>query len=678
MSEPLIAPPYTEQEPIVDTLHHVQIEDPYRWLEDQNSPRTRAWIEAQNRYGRTYLDNIPGRDRIRERVQQFLDVETYDSIRKVGPRYFFRKRILQHEQPCIYMRDGAHGNDELLVSPTERSSGKYTAVIPVFVSPDGRYLVYEIKEGGEHTGVFAILDIKYRKTLPDILPRGFLRSIYFTPDSHGFYYVHESVDARCPCYRAAFYHVLGTPFTDDREIFFAGEGKRIRLFVIADSKRLGFLVNRFEDDTYTDFYMRSFGPDSAIDEVIVGANYSFVPLFSNGRLLAITDYNAPNFRIVEVFSRNYSAPKFVDLVPETDARIDRWLAMRDHILVSYVRPTGVEARLFDLKGKDTGSLVMEQNEAIRIVGGAADDDEFFFESESFTEPVSIWRFSVKNNERTVWAKRDIPFDPKNYTFLRSSYRSNDGTNIPIYLVGQRDVLASSHNPTIMTSYGGYGVSMTPQFSIFVAFLMERGCLFALPNIRGGSEFGSAWHNAAKRQNRQNAYGDFLAAAEWLVDTGRTSPGKLAIFGGSNSGLLVGAALTQRPDLFRAVVCIAPMLDMLRYHLFDNAYVWRDEFGTADDPDDFRVLASYSPYHHIRKGVAYPATMIISGGVDGGCNPLHACKMTARLQAANASALPIFLDYNAFRGHAAVLPLSVRIEALTDRMAFLCDQLQLAV
>jgi prolyl oligopeptidase len=245
----------------------------------------------------------------------------------------------------------------------------------------------------------------------------------------------------------------------------------------------------------------------------------------------------------------------------------------------------------------------------------------------------------------------------------------------MFLVGLRDVLESGPHPAIMTSYGGYGVPMTPQFSVFVSFLIERGCLFALPNIRGGSEFGVSWHNAAKRRKRQVAIDDFLAAAEWLIEVGRTKPQKLAIFGGSNSGLLVGAALTQQPELFRAAVCMVPMLDMLRYHLFDNAHVWMDEFGTADDPDDFHALAGYSPYHQVRDSVAYPATMIVSGDADRNCNPMHARKMTARLQAANVSDHPIVLDYNRFRGHSPVLPLSERIEALTDRMAFLCDQLE---
>jgi prolyl oligopeptidase len=285
---------------------------------------------------------------------------------------------------------------------------------------------------------------------------------------------------------------------------------------------------------------------------------------------------------------------------------------------------------------------------------------------------------VVNGEQHPWFKSDIPFDSANFAHTRAFFRAKDGTNIPIYLAGRRGILTDGRHPTILTAYGGYGVPMTPQFSVFVAFLMERGCLFALPQIRGGSEFGSVWHEAAKRRKRQTAYDDFLSAAEWLVESGRTATDRLAIFGGSNSGLLVGAAATQRPDLFRAVVCMAPMLDMIRYHRFDDAHVWRDEFGTADDPKDFEALSAYSPYHKVRDGVSYPAFYMVSGDADGNCNPLHARKMTARLQAASCSNLPVLLDYGPFRGHSPVLPLSERIQALTDRLAFLCDQLGLSV
>jgi prolyl oligopeptidase len=672
------APPFSPVEPVTELFHGVSVTDPYRWLEDQDSPRTRQWIEEQTRYVRSFLDHMPGRERIRERIQEFLAVEAYDSLQKVGNRYFFRKRLPNQEQPCIYMRDGAEGPDQLLVDPAERGTGKYTAVKPVRVSADGRLLLYEIKQGGERSGTFELLDIEQRRALPDVLARGYLRGFAFAHDGESFCYVHELANEGEPYRRAACRHVLGTEFNEDREIFFAGEDQKVRLWLTSDTTRIGFLVYRFQEKMRTDFYLKLWEDEAAPEHILKDTEYSFSPLLLHGRILAVTDRNAPNLRLVELRLRPGSEPEWVDLVPESDSRIQQWAVAGDRLLVSYIRKTTQQVSVFDLDGNKTGELPLRRSETVRFLSVSPENDDLFLESESFTEPVAIERYSPREGKRILWAKRKAPFESASYDHTEVRYASKDGTEIPMFFVGRRDVLKRSGNPTIMTSYGGYGVSMTPQFSVFVAFLLERGCLFALPNIRGGSEFGFAWHSAAKRRNRQTAFDDFLCAAEWLLKTGRAAPGKLGIFGGSNSGLLVGAALTQRPDLFGAVVCMVPMLDMLRYHLFDNAHVWKEEFGTVEDPDDFIALANYSPYHHVRDGVAYPATLIVSGDADRNCNPLHARKMTARLQAANASEHPIFLDYSKFRGHSPVLPLSERIEALTDRMAFICDQLQLPV
>lgn len=678
MHLPMTPPPLSEQEPVTETLHGVPVTDPYRWLENQDSPRTRAWIEEQTRYARAYLDRIPGRDRIRQRIHTFLAVETYDALQKIGNRYFYRKRLPDQAQPCICMRDGAGGEDQLLIDPSERGTGVYTAIKPLRVSPDGRLLLYEVKEGGERTGTFELLEIETRKRLPDILPRGYLRGFAFAPDGRSFYYVHEALYAKRPFYRAAYHHVLATPFSEDREVFFAGEDEKIRLGLFSETKHLVFFVSRFLEKTLTDIYLKPLEEDGLPEPIFRGIDYSLGVRFLGNRILALTDCDAPNRRIVEIRLRDNGEHEWIDIVPESDTPISNWLIVRNCIFVSYMKQMTQQICIFDFFGKKIAEMPIRSDETVRMIGGSPDSDELLLESESFTEPIAIFRYSAISNKRKLWAKRSIPFDSENYSHSQIWYTSKDGTCIPMFLVGLRDVLEGGGNPTIMTSYGGYGVSMTPQFSIFVAFLMERGCLFALPNIRGGSEFGVEWHNAAKRRNRQTAYDDFLSASEWLIKTGRTAPGKLAIFGGSNSGLLVGAALTQRPDLFRVVVCMVPMLDMLRYHLFDNAHVWKDEFGTADDPDDFAALERYSPYHQVRDGVAYPATMIVSGDADRNCNPLHARKMTARLQAANVSERPIFLDYSKFRGHSPVLPLSERVEALTDRMAFLSDQLQLSV
>jgi len=672
------APPYSRVDPVTEMLHGVPITDPYRWLEDQESPGTREWLAAQTKFARAYLDAIPGREHIRERIRELLDVETYDSIQRVSNKYVFRKRARGQEQPCIFLREGPDGEDQLLLDPAERMTGTHTALKPLRLSQDGRLLLYEVKEGGERTGIFELFDVEKREKLPDALPRGYLRGFSFAPDGRSFYYVHEALGAKRPHYRAAYHHLLGTALGDDREIFYAGEDERLRLHIVPGEKHLGFLVSRFCDKTYTDFYLRSSDNKSPAELLVENADYKVGPLLLKDRILAITDRDSPNSRIVEVHPRAGHPPEFVDVVSESDCPILGWAVTANRIYLSYTRGVRSEIRVFGLQGEKLGQLPIEESDTVHIVGASAESDELLIEQESFTKPIQICRCSAQTREPQLWAQRAIPFDSQEYAHVQVQFPAKDGTRIPMFLVGRHEVLADGLHPTIMTSYGGFGVSMTPQFSVFVSFLMERGCLFALPNIRGGSEFGVEWHNAAKRRNRQVAIDDFLAAAEWLVETGRTRPEQLAIFGGSNSGLLVGAALTQRPELFRAVVCMVPMLDMLRYHLFDNAHVWVDEFGTAEDPDDFPALARYSPYHHVRDGVAYPAMMIVSGDADRNCNPLHARKMTARLQAANTSDNPIVLDYSPFRGHSPVLPLSERVEALTDRMAFLCDQLRLSV
>jgi prolyl oligopeptidase len=677
MSQLMSTPPISRSGLVTELIHGVSVQDPYRWLEDAGSDETRLWLEQQTRYARAYLDHIPERDLIRKRIREFLEVETCDSLEVAGSRYFFRKRLPNEEQPSIYTREGRHGQDRLLVNPADRGTGEHTAVKPVQVSPDGGLLLYEIKEGGERTGRFEILEIETRRVLPDVLSTGHLRGFAFAPDSRSFCYVHEALEPLRPSCRAAYHHVLGTPFTEDREIFSAGEDKHRHLFLFSDRTRLGFLVSEFRDKTRIDFYLATVGSDVAAELVFSAAEYSFLPRLIPGKILALTDRDAPNLRIVELRLRKNQDPEWITIVPENECRIHQWVVARDRILVSYIWQSETRIRAYDLDGRKTDDWpVRTGGRTVRFFAASPENEEVVMETESFTDPVATLLCHVRTNRFDLWTSRKAPFHSERYAQKQVWYDSKDGTRIPMFLVGRRDVLKSGCHPAIMTSYGGYGVPMTAQFSVFVAFLLEHGCLFALPNIRGGSEFGSRWHEAAKRRNRQSAYDDFIAAAEWMITQGRTSADRLAIFGGSNSGLLVGAALTQRPDLFRAVVCMVPLLDMLRYHLFDNARAWGDEYGTAEDPDDFAALARYSPYHQVRDGVAYPATLMVSGDVDQKCNPLHARKMVARLQAASSSGHPVLLDYSSFRGHSPVLPLSDRIEALTDRMAFLCDQLDI--
>jgi len=376
-----------------------------------------------------------------------------------------------------------------------------------------------------------------------VLSRGYLRGFAFAPDSRSFYYVHEAITPK-PQRRAVYHHVLGTRFDDDKQIFFAGDGDKLRLSIVPGRERLGFLVYRFLDKPYTDFYLWRFGSETAPTLVIENAGYKFGPLLmKDGRILAVTDRGAPNSRIVRLRLREGLEPEFVDVIPATDVPIQNLAVTESRIFVSYTREIKTQIAVFDLFGKPLAELPIDKWDTIRLAGGSLDEDELFFERESFTRPIQIYRYSSRTGEAKLWAERGLPFDAQTFSHTQVWFTAKDGTRIPMFLVGRRDVLESGQHPAIMTSYGGYGVSMTPQFSVFVAFLMERGCLFALPNIRGGSEFGVEWHNAAKRRNRQVAFDDFLRAAEWLIETGRTEQQKLAIFGGSNSGLLVGAAMT---------------------------------------------------------------------------------------------------------------------------------------
>ena len=361
MSQLTVSLPCSMADPVTEIFHGVSVTDPYRWLEDQDSPRTRAWIEEQTHYARSYLDNLPGRGRIRERIRELLAVETYDSLQIAGGRYFFRKRLADQEQPCIYMREGADGEDRLLIDPSERRTGKYTAIKPLRVSPDGRLLLYEVKEGGERTGSFELLEIETSKRLPDILLRGYLRGFAFAPDCKSFYYVHEAAEARRPFYRAAYHHVLGSSASEDREVFFGGEGEKIRLSLTSNKERLAFFVHRFLEKTLTDIYLQPFDAAMSPELIFSQIEYLLGLRFLDDRILAITDREAPNRKIVEIRLGRIENTSWIDVVPETDTPISNWLVTRDTIFVSYVKEISC-IFVFDLSGKKLGEMPTRSDE----------------------------------------------------------------------------------------------------------------------------------------------------------------------------------------------------------------------------------------------------------------------------------------------------------------------------
>ena len=680
MSPVLETTPHTSVEPVTEIFHGVEVTDPYRWLEDQNSERTRQCIKEQTDYARSYLDAIPGRGRVRERIAELLAVETFDTPYKIGDRYFFLKRGAQHDQPVICMREGADGQDQILVDPAAREDGSGISVRIVSISPDGKLLAYGVKQGGEDYQAVEILDVDSLKILPDGLPRGFLGSFAFAADSKSYLYVHEIIDSPRRHYRAAYQHVIGSDVGEDREFFFAGESQHIRLGmrVSADRRYIAHLVIRSEAKTTIDLYVQDVFSGAPARLIAAEMEDPFYPLFVGRTLIVLTSWQGPNKRLVAIDLDAPDRASWREVVSQSALPITDFAVRGDRIFVSYVENIATRTDVYDLSGRKVGAISYPGPGTALLLPNPVDGDKLFYTFTSFAHPDTIYSYRIETGEQTVWSQRKAVFDQASIGVRQVWYPSKDGTKVPMFLVGRKDLQPTGNVPTILTGYGGFGRSMTPQFSVFGTFLVEHGCLFAVANIRGGSELGEQWRLDGKRRNRQNAFDDFIAAAEWLIQIGYTSPERLAIAGGSNGGLLVGAALTQRPALFRAVVCLGPLLDMLGYHRIDFGKIWIDEYGSADDPKDFPCLYAYSPYHRVRVGVAYPAVLLISGDADTRCNPLHARKMTARLQAATASDKPILLEYRALRGHMPVLPLTERIEALTDRLAFICDQLGVAV
>ena len=678
MPPAVLAPPHTQAEPVTETLHGVEVTDPYRWLEDQNSPRTRAWIEEQTAYTRAYLEAIPGREQIRARVKELLAVkEVISEPWNVGERYFFLKRQNKAEQPVIVTRDGLFGPETVLVDPALRATGATTSVLlprsPRMV--DSLRIPFDKAERTIQRWKFWIFN--ERSSLQTVCQKDSATGLAFTPDGTGFYYSHRELDDARPHYRAVVWHGLGADRLQDKEIFFAGEKSNLFVGVLCSSEAnlLAFPVFSNGKFRRTSLYLQKIGNASDHPKPLLkDIQGCFVPFFVGCQLFAYTDYAAPNFRVVRIDLVSPDPACWRDVVPETNQRIQQFSVAGDQIFVTRIERFETSIEVFRLHGEGKGEIVFSALGSIDLLNSTMKSDKVFYSQTSIQHPPSIRCYDTRQKKLYTCDESDLPFDGHEIEVEECAYPSGDKTMVPLLLAARKDRLHSGPLPTFLSGYGGFGSCVTPRFTAFATFLMEHGFLFAVPALRGGSELGETWHRAAMRENRQNAFDDFTAAAEWLIVEGHAVPGRIAIGGGSNAGLLVGAAITRRPDLFRAAICLGPLLDMTRYHLFNFAAVWSEEYGSPEDEGDFHYILGYSPYHHVRDGADYPAVLLISGDADTRCNPMHARKMAARMQAATRSAHPILLDYKSAWGHSPVQPFSIKIEALTERLAFVCHEL----
>jgi len=654
---------------VEEMIHGVVVQDPYRWLEDRDSPETAEWIRAQRSRCEAYFAACPDLGMLKRRVREFLDVEVVDQPYRVVNRYFYTKRRKGEEQPGIYVRDAAAAEERLLVDLSGESP--FTSVGIHRISESGKLLAFEMKRGGEDRKEIHIVDVASGQIFPDCIPVGYARGFAFTSDCNGYFYSQEVDNSFSE--DTIRLHRLGES-GEDEIVFRAPRAIGSRLVLIANAHYLGAVWLRPQGlEILADFSIALESDVGNWLQVFAGKRLPYNPILCHARIMALLETESRNSKLVELST---DGEELRTLVPERRSPIRQFAITRDRIYVSYLEGGIPSIDAWDFDGQKLATIDLPANGTIRMLpSGSQQSEGLFFMFESFDTPPAIYEYDPQSNTSKLWHQRGPVRRSRTCHVREVSVAAMDGVSISLTLVAHSSGTDDGPRPAILTSYGGFGVSMTPQFSVLVTIMMELGAIFALPHLRGGGEFGKAWHDAGRGRNRQTAISDFIAAADWLCQQGITRPSRLGVFGGSNSGLLIGAALTQRPDLFAAALCIAPLLDMVRYEHFDQAVKWRTEYGTVEDAEDFRALYGYSPYHHVAEDANYPATMLVAGDKDDRCNPAHVRKMAALLQERPAQKSPVIVDYSEERGHSPVLPLSVRISALARRIAFFCRQLQ---
>jgi len=666
------APPETKALEVRDSLHGQEIADPYRWLEDQVSPETREWINAQNRYTDSILDPLPGREELKTFLSSLMKIDTISLPIAVSGRYFFSKRRADQDLSVIYMRKGLQGKDEVLIDPHPMSEDKTVSVGMQDISQDGTLLAYAIRKGGEDEIEIRLFDVDSRSDLPDSLPKARYFGVSLTADKKGFYYTrHEPEGPR------VFYHQMGKSLTSDKKIFGDGYGPEIILTadLSEDSQWMVIHVSYGAAADKTEIYMKDLTLDGPIYPVVKDIPGRFIGEIAGGCLFLQTNWEAPNGKIIAVDPKAPAKENWRVIVPESEAVLVGFGGAGGKLFASYLKDVKTSVVAFEPDGTRIREISFPTIGTVSGVIGRWDSNEAFYVFTSFHIPTTIYRYDVASGSQEVWAKIKVPIESEKFDVKQVWYKSKDGTNIPMFIVHAKDIKLNGSNPTLLTGYGGFNLSLTPSFSVQAAAWVEKGGVIAVANLRGGGEFGEKWHKAGMRENKQNVFDDFIAAAEYLIKNKYTSPRKLAITGGSNGGLLVGAAMTQRPELFGAVVCTYPLLDMIRYHKFLVARYWVPEYGSSDDAQQFKYLFAYSPYHQVKKGTKYPPLLFITGDADTRVAPLHARKMTALVQASSGSKKPVMLRYHIKAGHSGGQPLSQQIEDMTDTLSFLFWQLK---
>ena len=669
-------PPSTDAKPVTDTVSGHTLTDPYRWLEDQKSPETRAWIETQMHYTQEYLSQVKVRPEIVKRLTELEHVEAVGIPAERNGTYFYTKRLPDENQASIYIHKGLHGADERLIDATKMSADQNTSVHINDISKDGSLLVYGVREGGADEESVHMLDVASRKDLADVLPPARYSGVSLAPDKQGLYYSKYE-----PTGTVVYSHRIGSAVDSDPIVFgkeFKGEQfgqmELISVHVTENGNYLVITVSHGVPAKREDVYAKDLRKsDADIREMVHGIDSRFTPVNYGDDLYVLTDYQADNYRVIKVNMNDPAPDKWQTIVPEGKDVISNISIVGGKLFASGLHDVVTQTRIFSLDGKQVGTITYPTLGSATDVRGRQDSNEGFYTFESFNIPPAVYHYDVATGKSEVFAKPNVPFNSAEYEVKQVFYNSKDGTRVPMFIASKKGLKRDGTVPALMFAYGGFLIPMTAHWDPEFAWWMEQGGFYAQPNLRGGGEYGEGWHKAGMFEKKQNVFDDFFAAGEYLVKNKYTSPAHLAIRGRSNGGLLMGAALTQRPDLFGAVWVGYPLLDMIRFHKFLVGRWWTSEYGSAENPEQYDYLIKYSPYQNVKPGTKYPAIMLNTGDSDTRVDPLHARKMTAELQAENASGRPVVLHYELKAGHSAGVSIQQLVNDTADELAFLWNE-----
>lgn len=661
-----------------ETLHNVELSDPYRWLENVNEPKVQKWIQKQNAFTEELLE-LPARDKLREELMEVMDYEKVTCYKITDDYLFYTKKVEGKNQPFLLTKNRDNGEEEILLDPNQWNEEGTESIDWFYPSPQGSLLVYGRSSGGDEVSTLYIFDLENKQQLKEEIPFTRNSSVAWNPDGSGFFYTRnpkpgDVLEGEEVYHRKLFYHIIGQNYEEDELIIGELEAKEEMISISLCSDNTHYIITRSIDWAKNDLYIMNL--DEKIPQPICkGLDAQFHGDMINENLYLMTNYQAPNGKIILVNLHNSNKDEWIDLIPEKENIIIRDIELiGGHIVLLTQENISQDLEIFDLEGKKISNVELPPFKGSIInYAGRWSEKEFYFVYTSFFYPQTIFKAHVSKNISTVDFKPWTTVNPDEYEIEQHWYESKDKTKVPLYLIKNKKVTHNSENPALINGYGGFNVSILPSFMPDLKVLLDRGMILVIPNIRGGGEFGKSWHLAGRKEKKQTVFDDFIAASEWLIENNYTNPNKLAAYGRSNGGLLMGAIMTQRPDLYKAIVCGVPLLDMLRYHKFLIARFWIPEYGSAEHPEDFEYLLAYSPYHNVKPTFSYPATYFFTALSDTRVHPLHAMKMTALLQKIEKTK-PILLKIEKEAGHGVGKPLWKKVEETLDRHIFVYWQL----